>query len=212
MSRVSALVKRHPAHDVLRPGLRVVLVGVDPLCTWGLSQSGRKLRALSCCARRTGAHGGQGWSAGPVSQNDSLACFARMVRGGAVTASSAYRCRNNAQRHAGCSSSVSSPTRRLAWHPLHFCNRPSRSRRRRRMGGARLEGLRSSPVAARPVGTGCQPDPRRSDRRLASASHCGWAGQLPRYRADSCRSDRLQLGVQQCQRQRVDHHVDARRQ
>src|SRR5687768_3598972 len=68
--------------NVLHLGLRVFLVGVDPLCTGGLSQSGRKLRALSCRARRTGAHGGQGWSAGPVSQNGSVACCARMVRGG----------------------------------------------------------------------------------------------------------------------------------
>ena len=58
------------------------------------------------------------------------------------------------------------------------------------MGGARLEGLcLPGYKAADPAHRG--PDPRRPYRRLASASHGGWAGSLLRHRADFRWGDRL---------------------
>jgi len=182
--------------NVLHLGLRVFLVGVDPLCTGGLSQSGRKLRALSCRARRTGAHGGQGWSAGPVSQNGSVACCARMVRGGVAATCCACRRRSGAQHAARCRIPLCGRTRCLARNLLDLRNRSAHSRSRRGVGGARLEGLCRPSVTKRPIRAGREPHPRRPYRRLASASDGGWAGSLLRHCADCRRSDRLQLGIQ----------------
>ena len=123
---MSRVVETTSGHDVLHPGVRTVLVGVGFVRTWGFSESGRELWTLSCCARGTGAHGGQGWSAGPASQNDSLACCARMH--GQALLLPAVLTAVATMPNVMLGARAPSPAQLGAWHPLHFCNRPSRSR------------------------------------------------------------------------------------
>ena len=120
MSRVSALVKRHPAHDVLRPGLRVVVVGVDSYALGvfpnPVASFGPFLAALVVLALTEGKAG-------------LLGLFRRMIRWRVAPGWYAVALLLPAVLTAvatmlnvmlGARSSVSSPTRRLAWHLSTF--------------------------------------------------------------------------------------------
>src|ERR687890_2228562 len=165
------LDKKVSTHDVLRAGLRALVVALGPVRSRPLSPTHRGLRAFPRSDRGAADNPWQEWHCGVTAPDGALASRVTMVRGGPLAPCGDQPCRSSVQCPARRPGSVRGRVGWLDWPLLDVLPSPTRSRHRWSMGGTGMERLRPAAPASRPIGAICQPTPLGWHSRMAPAAN-----------------------------------------